>query len=33
MKLQAAYFWVLTPRSNVVGYNRFGELYHLHLQG
>jgi hypothetical protein len=33
MKIQVAVFWVMTPCSDVVGYQRFGEPCCLHLQG
>jgi len=33
MKIHVEVFWVVTPRIDVVGYQRFGETYRLHLQG
>jgi len=33
VKIQIVVFWVVTPRSVVVGYHRFGWLCCLHLQG
>jgi hypothetical protein len=32
-KVQVEVFWVVTPCSVVVGYQRFGEVFCLHLQG
>jgi hypothetical protein len=33
MKIQVEVFWVVTPCSDVVEYQRFGEPCYLHLQG
>jgi len=33
MNIQVNIFWVITPCSFVVGYQRFGGLCCLHLQG
>jgi len=32
IKIQVAVLWVMTPSSDVVGYQRFGEPCCLHLQ-
>jgi hypothetical protein len=32
-KLFIVVFWVVTPCGLISGYQRFGETYHLHLQG
>jgi len=31
MKIQVVFFWVVTPCSDVVGYQCFGEPWCLHL--
>jgi len=31
MKIQVAAFWVVTPYSDVVGYNHFGGPCHINL--
>jgi hypothetical protein len=33
VKMSIVVFWVVTPRSLVDGYKRFGAMYRLHLQG
>jgi len=33
MKIQVQVFWIVTPRSVAVGYQRFGGTCCLHLQG
>jgi hypothetical protein len=33
VKFQVAVFWVVTPCSDVVGYQRFGGPYCLYFQG
>jgi len=33
MKSQVEVFWFVTPCSGMVGYQRFGETFCLHLQG
>jgi len=33
VKMEVAVTWVLTPCSDAIGYQRFGGLYWLHLQG
>jgi hypothetical protein len=32
VKIHIEVFWILTPRSVVVGYERFGGPYSIHLQ-
>jgi len=31
--LAASIFWVMTPRTDVIGYQRLGGIYCLHLLG
>jgi hypothetical protein len=33
VKIQIVVFWVVTPYSDVVGYQHFGGPYSLHLRG